>query len=249
MSIQFTPSSLCMCLCHSVDWTYFSQLGFVPVAWCTLPTVKRKKASPYFLPHYVADWWLHQLPRLILNTAKKGTGKCFHDKLVNKCLRAAFLPLSWLCQNAYIYTWKGNNVSGVISVISRNIMRASAQLFSVRPNWASLVRSVLKNNWQMSSYIRAPPCRCAIAPPLCRPVWIQERLQPAAAVSGCWASAAHGQSPRTDSHRDRQESRPHGASRPTEGNPGNYFLSKYFTLSPYLQCFLSFFLSFFTSGD
>ena len=86
-----------------------------------------KKALYYFSAHYVADWWLHQPLRLILNSAKKGTGKCFHDKEVNKCLQAVFPPLSWLRSIAHIasgllqvVTCKGSNVSGAISAVTEN---------------------------------------------------------------------------------------------------------------------------------
>lgn len=86
-----------------------------------------KKALYYFSAHYVADWWLHQPLRLILNSAKKGTGKCFHDKEVNKCLQAVFPPLSWLRSIAHVasgllqvVTCKGSNVSGAISAVTEN---------------------------------------------------------------------------------------------------------------------------------
>lgn len=43
----------------------------------------------------------------------------------------------------------------------------------------------------------------------------------APAMSRCWASAAHSQSPQTHAHWDCRESRSHGASRLIKGNTGN----------------------------
>lgn len=95
---------------------------------CMMHIIHRdKKALYYFWAHYVADWWLHQRLRLILNSAKKGTGKCFHDKEVNKCLQAVFPPLCWLRSIAHIasgllqvVTCRGSNVSGAFSAVTEN---------------------------------------------------------------------------------------------------------------------------------